>query len=66
VLIDGLNLLFEGINVQYIYLPDYVDRTITTLKEPWINALEHIRTDTIGTRDGHVYFVYTHSQRKVL
>ncbi len=50
MLSDGFDLLLEGVNVSYTYLPDFYDRTVTTLKEKWINAFEHIRNGTIGAR----------------
>jgi hypothetical protein len=56
VLIDGLDLLLDGINVSYIYLPDYSSEVLTTTKEPSWGALEHLRNGTIGISDGHAKF----------
>jgi hypothetical protein len=50
VLINELNLLLEGVNIEYIYLPDYSNLAVTTLREPWLNAFEYIRNGTVGAQ----------------
>lgn len=49
-LLYGLDLLLEGVYIQYTYLPDYNER-VTTLTDgsSWFKAFDHIQNGTIDT-----------------
>ena len=59
MLIEGLDVLLEGVNIRYVHLRDYHETTASKLKEPFANAIEYVRTGAIDQPgDGHWSWIW--------